>query len=660
MGDERNSTIMAPRTNSLMHAFSSDNGSIRFGEFELEPKSGELRKAGLPVKLQPQPLRVLVLLASNAGELVTREEIQQEIWAGVTFVDFEHGLNFCIKQIRAALGDNAQAPRFIETLPRRGYRFIAAVDQDSKITSHSVTTPAPSDSTTAETLKTSIEEYSLANRPRSRVARAAALAIVLLLIVGGYSARKLFVKSAVPSRGKVMLGVMPFENLSGDPEQEYFSDGMTEELIAQLGSLQPRSLGVIARTSVMTYKRGNRDIRQIGSELKVGYVLEGSVRREGDRVRITAQLIQVSDQTHLWSESYERSPQNTLGVQTDVARNIARALALELLPGERTSRTADASISTDAYDAFLKGRYLWNKGRSDDVEKSIIFYNRALELAPDYSPALAGLADSYILLGMYYTIPPIDAYPKAKQAAARALAIDDGLAEAHTALGTILFRFDWAWPEAEAQFKRAIELNPSYGRAHHDYAWLLVALERFDEAVNEIKRAQELDPLSPLANSDVGWVYLRARRYDDAINQIERTLELEPEFGSAQACLERAYRLKGMNKEALESARKSMVRSGATPRELTALEKPDSEDAMRSVLLWRLKKGEDTAGNRPASPYRFAAQHAELGDTNAAFEWLERAFKERDSELVSLKVDPAFDGVRSDSRYASLLHRIGL
>jgi TolB-like protein/DNA-binding winged helix-turn-helix (wHTH) protein/Tfp pilus assembly protein PilF len=654
-----------------MRAFSSDNGSIRFGEFELEPKSGELRKAGLLVKLQPQPLRVLVLLASNPGELVTREEIQQAIWEGVTFVDFEHGLNFCIKQIRAALGDNAQAPRFIETLPRRGYRFIAAVDQNAKITSHIVATPAPSDPTAAQTLeaRASIEEHPPAVRPISRVALSAALAIVLLLIVGGYVARRFLAGSPVPNRGKVMLGVMPFENLSGDPEQEYFSDGMTEELIAQLGSLQPARLGVIARTSAMSFKRGKRgnlDISQIGGELKVDYVLEGSVRREGDRLRITAQLIQVSDQTHLWSESYERSTQNTLAVQTGVARNIVLALSLELLPGERTSRAADAPIPPEgeipeaAYDAFLKGRYLWNKGRSEDVAKSIGFYDRALELAPGYSLALAGIADSYILLGMYYTIPPIDAYSKAKPAATRALELDEGLAEAHTALGTILFRFDWNWSAAEAEFKRAIELNPSYGRAHHDYAWLLVALERFDEAVTEIKRAQELDPLSPLANSDVGWVYLRARRYDDAINQIERTLELEPEFASAQACLERAYRLKGMHKEAVDSARKSMVRSGATPGELAALDKGDSEQAMRSVLLWRLKKSEETARNHPSSPYRFAAQHAELGDRDVAFEWLERAFKERDSELVSLKVDPAFDGVRPDSRYADLLRKIGL
>jgi len=645
-----------------MHAVKSGNGLIRFGEFELEPMTGELRKAGLPVKLQPQPLRVLVLLASNAGRLVTREEIQQSIWEGVTFVDFEHGLNFCIKQIRVALGDNAQAPRFIETLPRRGYRFIADVDGPSETSSQNVNTQVPSDESrfivAAETQ--SLQKPSTLAALRSlRSARVALLAIAVLLIVASYAAWRLTTKPAGAGPDKLMLAVMPFENLSGTSEQEYFSDGMTEELIAQLGSLQPARLGVIARTSAMTYKRGGRDIRQIGSELKVDYVLEGSVRREGDRVRITAQLIQVSDQTHLWSESYERSIQNTLALQTDVARSIARALTLELLPSERSSSSEKGSIPADAHDAFLKGRYFWNKGRTDDLEKSVALYNQSLELAPDYAPALAGLADSYILLGMYYALPPAEAFSKAKRAATRALELDNGLTEAHTSLGTILFRYDWDWAGAESEFKRAIASNPSYGRAHHDYAWFLVAHERFDEAVTEIRRAQELDPLSPLANSDVGWVYLRARRYDDAINQIKRTLELEPDFASAQQCLESAYRMKGLYGEAVDAARKSMIRSGATQRELAELDNKDAEKAMRSVLLWRLKKRNEAASARPGSPYRFAAQHAELDESDAAFEWLERAFSERDSELVSLKVDPAFDGVRADFRFQELVRRMG-
>jgi tetratricopeptide (TPR) repeat protein len=387
----------------------------------------------------------------------------------------------------------------------------------------------------------------------------------------------------------------------------------------------------------------------------VDYILEGSVRREGDRVRITAQLIQTSDQTHLWSESYERNQQNALSVQSEVARSIARALTLELLPVEQD----ESATSTEAHDAYLKGRYQWNKGRPEQIEKSIGQFEQAIEIAPDFALAHAGLSDSYIMLGMYYTLPPTEAYEKAKAAAARALELDDTLAEAHTSLGTIRFRFDWNWQEAEREFKRALELNPSYSRAHHDYAWFLVAMERFDEAIAEMKRAQELDPLSPLANSDVGWVYLRARRYDDAIKQIERTLELEPDFGSAQACLERAYRMKGMYKEALDVARKEMIRRGAGNEELAALDPTDAIKSMRSLERLRLKKRTETAKGRNVSPYSLAALYAELDEKDASFEWLERAFRERDSDLASLKVDPAFDSLHSDARFFNLLRRIG-
>ena len=646
-----------------MQAYIAEQSSIRFGEFELELRSGELRKDGSPVKLQPQPLKVLALLVANAGRLVTREEIQRAVWDGETFVDFEHGLNFCIKQIRAALGDNAQAPLYIETLPRRGYRFIAPVEksEQSKDANHSAGASSQiANLEAAPSIKDAKREAVSDHAPDRPVINWRTLALVLipLLIIGAYFVWQRFATSTVPAKVKVMLAVMPFENLSSDPEQDYFSDGMTEEMIAQLGSLQPARLGVIARTSAMTYKRGAKDIRQIAGELNVDYVLEGSVRREGDRVRITAQLIQTSDQTHLWSESYERSGQNVLAVQSEVARSIARALALELLPAEQAETSAGA-ISTEAHDAYLKGRYLWNKGRADHIEKSISQYERAIEIAPDYALAYAGLSDSYIMLGMYYRLSPAEAYAKAKTAAARALELDDTIAEAHTSLGTIRFRFDWDWPEAEREFKRALELNPSYSRAHHDYAWFLVAMERFDEAIAEIKRAQELDPLSPLANSDVGWVYLRARRYDDAIKQIQRTLELEPDFGSAQACLERAYRMKGMYKEALDVARKEMIRRGASNEELAALDRADAIESMRNVGRLRLKERIETAKSRNISPYSVAALYAELDEKDASFEWLERAFRERDSDIASLKVDPAFDSLHSDARFFNLLRRIG-
>lgn len=643
-----------------MQAYIAEQSSIRFGEFELELKSCELRKDGTAVKLQPQPLKVLALLVANAGRLVTREEIQRAVWNGETFVDFEHGLNFCIKQIRAALGDNAQAPIYIETLPRRGYRFIAHIEKTERSEEPCHNTEPASRIATLEaapSIKDAKPEAQSGFVPERKAIgwQIAALALIPALVISAYFVWRRLAPSAVPAKAKVMLAVMPFENLSSDPEQDYFSDGMTEEMIAQLGSLQPARLGVIARTSAMTYKRGAKDIRQIASELNVDYVLEGSVRREGDRLRITAQLIQTSDQTHLWSESYERNGQNALAVQSEVARSIARALALELLTVEQAETNASAT-SVEAHDAYLKGRYLWNKGKSDAIEQSIARFEQAVEIAPDYALAHAGLSDSYIMLGMYYSLLPVEAYAKAKSAAARALELDDTLAEAHTSLGTIRFRFDWDWPEAEREFKRALELNPSYSRAHHDYAWFLVAMQRFDEAIAEIKRAQELDPLSPLANSDVGWVYLRARRYDDAIKQIQRTLELEPDFGSAQACLERAYRMKGMYREALDVARKEM---GAGNEELAALNLEDPIKGMRSIERLRLNARVEAAKTRNISPYSVAALYAELDEKDASFDWLERAFRERDSDMASLKVDPAFDSLHSDARFFNLLGRIG-
>lgn len=658
----------------------SEQPSIRFGEFELATRSGELRKDGETIRLQPQPVKVLALLIANAGQLVTREEIQRAVWESETFVDFEHGLNFCIKQIRAALGDSAQSPRFIETLPRRGYRFIAPVERISSENQPSteVADSLASGEASSQSAKPEASPLTKEAEPpvipiatpvsASPVAtpvlvslrrKGAVIAVAILLIVAGYFGWQRFARRASPVKSKVMLAVLPFENLSRDPEQDYFSDGLTEEMIAQLGQLQPEKLGVIARTSAMIYKRGGKDVRQIGSELNVDYILEGSVRREGDRARITAQLIQVSDQTHLWSESYERNQQDALAIQSDVARNIARALALELLPSEK-NKTSSVAAPTEAHDAYLKGRYLWNKGRPDDIGKSVIQFERAIEIAPDYALAHAGLSDSYIQLGMRHRVHPMEAYPKAKAAALQALELDDTLSEAHTSLGTIRFRFDWDWAGAEREFKRAIELNPSYGRAHHDYAWFLVAMQRFDEAVAEIRRAQELDPLSPLANSDVGWVYLRARRYDDAIEQIRRTLELEPDFATAEGCLERAFTMKGQHREALDLARKTMIRAGAGPDELAALDRADAKQGMRNFEQWKLKRKNEAAKKSSVSPYNFAQSYAALDDRDAAFDFLERAITERDSEIASVMVDPAFDNLRSDARYAAILRRMRL
>ena len=616
---------------------------IRFGEFELALKSGELRKNGSVVRLQPQPFKVLAFLVSHAGQTVTRHELQEAVWEEGTFVDFEHGLNYCIKQIRTALGDDAQSPRLIETLPRRGYRFIAEVESANGSTLMEVPPGQPG--------RDKPQDKGTPSQTRSwavRLVPAGLVAVVLLIAV--YFAWRSLNQTAVPV-SKVMVAVLPFENLSGDSEQDYFSDGMTEEMIARLGRLHPLSLGVIARTSAMTYKGVSKDITRIGRELGVDFVVEGSVRREQDRVRITAQLIQVSDQTHLWSESFDRSTADALKVQSEVADRIAHALALRLL--EEKESVSSHSASPEAADAYLRGRYLWNKGDRENVRRSIDYFQQAIEKDSTYAAAFGGLADSYRLLGMYYVIPPLEAYPKAKEAALRTIQLDPESASGYVSLGTIKFRYEWNWEEAERDFLRAIEINPSLGMAHHDYAWFLVAMQRFDQGLDHMKLAQRLDPLSPLANSDVGWVYLMARRYDEAIEQIIRTLELEPTFGSALACLERAYTLKGQTREALETLLKELKEEGAPFRDV------DPAQTMKALYRKRLEQKLPAVKTGLSSPYSAAMTCIAAGERELALEFLERAYKERDPMLVAVRTDPAFDELREDPRFSALLKRIG-
>lgn len=615
----------------MMQPRVSEEEVIRFREFELALKSGELRKDGEVVRLQPQPFKALAFLASHAGQMVSREELQQAVWEGETFVDFEHGLNFCIKQIRAALGDDAQSPRFIETLPRRGYRFIAEVETLNGGIESNVAPEIPSISP----VKSSARQFIL-------------IGIVAALIVAGYFLWQSFNRT-IP-KSKVMIAVLPFENLDG-ADKDYFSDGMTEEMIARLGQIQPERLGVIARTSVMTYKGTKKDIARIGAELGVDFVLEGSVRREEEKIRITAQLIQTSDQTHLWSQTFDRAAGDALSAQSDVADKIAGALAIELLKDKKGE--AAHSTNAEAVDAYLRGRYLWNRGDRESVAKSIEHFKQAIEKDPDYGAAFAGLADSYRLLGMFYVMLPAESYPKAKEAAMRAIEFDPASAEAYVSLGTIAFRYEWKWEEAERHFLRAIEINPSLGMAHHDYSWFLVSMGRLDEGIEQMKLAQRLDPLSPLANSDVGWVYLMARRYDEAIEQIKRTLEIEPRFGSALACLERAYTLKGQHREALEVLLRETGNASAV------IQSSDPQQAVKAIYRQRLERRLEAMEKTRRSSYNLALLYAAVDERDRAFEWIEKAFEERDPMLVSIRFDPAVDSLRADPRFERLLRRMG-
>ena len=613
---------------------------------------------GATVKLPPQPFKVLSLLAENAGQLVTREEIQRQVWGDDTFVDFDKGLNFCIKQIREALGDNAQSPQYVETLPRRGYRFIAPVENVATIV-------IPAQKSAEPQKPQSTHENSSAaaiGKPlRLFQWRALGIAFLLLLPLVLYVSRQRFAPQTSPPAKKIMLAVLPFENLNADAAEDYFSDGLTEEMITQIGGLRPERLGVIARTTALTYKNAKKDIRQIGRELGVSYVLEGSVRREADRVRITAQLIQVSDQTHLWAETYERNERDVLQLQSDVANRVARSLAVELLPANSADSMEARSSNPEAYEAYLKGRYLVTKDTLPDLERSIPYFDQATEKDSNFAPAYAAATDARVLLTTWNNTSALEVLSKAKADALKAVELNPSFAEAHAALGSVNFHFEWNWPEAEANIKRAIELNPSNPNIHILYADYLISQGQTRAARSHIEQAIQLDPVSLLTNGLSAYAYLRARQYDQAIAQAERMIELEPKSPAAHYCLISAYSFKGMYEEARNIILKRMAEDGTKQEHMDALKQRDAKEAIDRMerrqfegLKAALSKGEKINASWVAQV------SAKMGDKDMAFEWLEKAYAERLPSLVYLNTHPVWDSLRQDPRFTGLVKRIGL
>jgi len=611
---------------------------IRFGVFELDLHSGELRKGGLKVKLQDQPFQVLAMLVARPGELVTREELRQRLWPADTFVDFDNSLNAAINKLREALGDSAGSSRFVETLPRRGYRFIAPVE-----------------------VGTIHESPLLRRRPvaLSAATLVAMLAVLFRFNVAGLRDQLLTgvrARHGVPLLKIESIAVLPLENLSRDPEQEYFADGMTDELIATLGKLS--ALRVISRTSVMRYKKTDKPLTQIAKELNVDAVIEGTVLRSDNRVRITAQLIQASTDRHLWAESYERDLRDVMALQDEVARAIAGEVRIKLTSQEQARFARARPASPEAHEAYLKGRYYWNLRTEQGVKKGIQYFQQAIEKDPSYALAYAGLADSYGVMGTWAMMPPREAFPRAKAAAFKALEIDESLAEPHASLGWVEADFDWDWAGAEKEFKRAIELNPGYATAHHWYAVYLSAMGRHNEAITEMKRAWELDPLSLVINTAAGQCFFWARRYDEAIAQLQRTLELNPGFCVAHSYLAWAYQQKKRCDEAISEYQKCLPLHGGDPMLAVFRARCYGAAGKRTEALKIVPDLGELAKQRPCCSAVIAETYTVLGDFDQAFALAERAYKERSPDLIWLKVDPMLDPLRSDPRYQTLLRRM--
>jgi len=506
------------------------------------------------------------------------------------------------------------------------------------------------------------DAQAVAARPRWALAAAVSLLSLFIVLGATYLAWKWLGPGTSAPAGRVMVAVLPFQNLSADAEEQFFADGFTEEMITQLGRLHPERLGTIARTSVMNYRDENRDLAKIGRELGVAYVLEGSVLRAAGRVRVTAQLVRVEDQANVWTDSFERELRDVMDVQSDVTQAIARQVQVKLTPQESARLAQARPLNPEAHEAYLKGLYFWNKFSVDSVQKSVAFYQQALEKDSKYAEAYSGLAASYGILGNFGVLTSVEAYAKAKAAVAKALQTDDTLSHAHGQLGFFLMFFDRDWTGADREFRRAIELNPSNANAHQGYSAYFLTHGRFDAGLAEIRRARELDPLSLVINVDLGYTLYCARRYDESLEQLRKTLEMDASFAPTHWALQQVYEAKGMFREAHEHNLKSANLVQMHPDVLAQLKRAYEKGGWiarqkkQIELLAEVWKKEKV----PVPAYRMAEAYTRLGMKDLAIEWMERAADDRFYRVVYLKVDPKFDSLRTEPRFQALLRRLGL
>ena len=632
-----------------------DAGRLCFGVFEVDLRAGELRKRGLKVRLQQQPFQVLAMLLEHAGEVVGREDLQKRLWPADTFVDFGHGLNKAVNKIRDALGDSSESPRFIETVGRRGYRFVADVR-----VAYPAPVPtaelAPQPEPPPDLLGREHPAGSLPPVSRRRTPRVWPISASILVVV--LASLALWRRNSGTSPAVIRsLAVLPLESLSNDASQDYFADGMTDELISDLGQIS--ALRVISRTSVMAYKHTRKSLPQIARELKVDAVVEGTVLRSGDDVRITAQLIDGSADRHLWSQSYQGELRNTLALQNNVARAIADQIRISVNPQEQSALRNVRVVNPVAYESYLKGRFFWNKRTADGLKVALAYFNEAIDEDPKYAQAYSGLADTYALLGdwQYAVMTPKEALPQAKAAAMKALELDSALGEAHTSLAFCLDGFDWNFEAAGSEFRRAIELNPGYATAHHWYAWHLALLHRYDEAIVEMKKAMNVDPLSIIINADLAELLSLAHATEESIQQSRKTIEMDPAFALAHNHLGQAYLQKHMNREAVEELQEAVKLSNGSPTCIANLARANAVSDKKSEavkLLGDLKK-RSTPGQSFAS--EIAVIYASLGDTDQAMNWLEKGHEERFNPGVLIR--PGFDPLRADPRFEDLVRRTG-
>jgi len=664
---------------------------FRFGPYEVHPNSQELLKHGTRVKLRGQPFLVLEVLLEHAGEVVTRDEIRQRLWASNTFVDFEHGLNTSIKRVRQILCDSAVEPCYIETLPRIGYRFIAPVEVSAPKNgmtldreaagngqqgiesgerktevaapqaSEHITEPKPELTVSGSTTPHAIADRMLA--PRNWRAALAALAVVMAVVLAvkvgsslnlGSRWKELFTSA----RTYHSIAVLPLQSLSTDPNQEYFADGITDEIITNFA--QAGDLRVISRTSAMRYKGSGKSAPQIGKELGVDALVEGTVERVGTRVRVRIQLIDAARDRHLWANIYDRELSDVLILESSVAHDIVEEARGEMEQrGALQKATAPGVVKPQAYEAYLQGRYFWNKRSSDALSKSIDFFQEAVALDPKLAVAYAGLADSYSILGSD-VLPVAVAQGKARAAATKAIALDPSLAESHAAMAMVAFYYDWDWKKADGEFQTALRLNPNYATAHQWYSYYLSAMERFPEAMIEAQRARELDPLSLSINTTLANEYLSNQQYDQAAAIDQRVLEIDPNFVPAHRSMAKIYEGKQMWPEAIEELKKTVDLSQDSARALSDLAYGLALAGKQTEALRIVKSLEELSATRYVSPFEIAKVFVALHDYDSAIRNLETSYRTRESQVPFLNITIALYPLHSNPRFHDLVRKVGL
>jgi TolB-like protein/DNA-binding winged helix-turn-helix (wHTH) protein/tetratricopeptide (TPR) repeat protein len=629
---------------------------IRFGVFELDTETGELFKQGSKVRLQDQPFHVLRILLEHNGKLVTRDELQRRIWSADTFVDFDRGLYNAIKKLREALGDDAERPRFIETLSKRGYRFIGSVQNSATADALSDVTPSRMN---VETRVPETQKIKFASGLLWGAATLACMAFVLGLNPSGMRDR-LFGKSKVPEIQS--LAVLPLANLSGDPAQEYFSDGMTDALITNLAQIG--SLKVISRTSSMQYKQTKKALSEIARELNVDGIIEGTVQRSGDRVRITAQLIHGPSDKHLWANSYERDTKDVFALEGEVTNDIAGEISASLARGPGPRSAALHSLNVEAYDDYLKGRNYVRRLTHNDIIRGVEFLERSIQRDSKYAPAYADISLAYQELAAAQFSPPAEVLPKAKAAAMNALALDENLAEAHTVLGLVSGEYEWDWAAEERELSRAVQLDPNSSFARSAYAIHLATAGRKKEAMQEINTALELDPFSPMQHATASFVYLWIREYDFALREGRRAVEVDPTFAGGHLALASALGAKGaFGEDFVEWLRYlSLGDDPELAQQLASAAKKLSGPGDQGQKLGHITLSyyQKKSKKHYVAALTIALAYIDLGDKDRTLEWLNKAYQERSNGLYGVVISPSLDPLHSDPRFQNLLRRMDL